>query len=228
MNTPTVQDPTALFDSLGLSRKPPAQTGPGNQLQQQDFIKLMVTELNHQDPFKPMDNAEMAAQFANFATVNGIQGLNDTLGGMQDAFTSSQALQAATLVGKRVVVPGDTGVLPAGGALEGKATLEQSSGQVQVRISDPSGALVRVLDLGAQSAGDVSFQWDGLTDDGQTAPPGPYRVQVVAQYDGRSQGLPVQIAAPVESVELAGPGHPLKVNVEGLGPIDFSDISAIA
>lgn len=66
---------------------------------QDRFLKLLVAQINNQDPLNPMDNAQMTTQMAQINTVNGIQQVNETLQGMASQFASMQVLQAASLVG---------------------------------------------------------------------------------------------------------------------------------
>ena len=86
-----------LYSSLGLATQP--QVEETNSLKIDDFMHLMVTELTHQDPFKPMDNSELATQISQFATVSGIDKLNSSFSSLADSMLSDRALQAANLVG---------------------------------------------------------------------------------------------------------------------------------
>jgi flagellar basal-body rod modification protein FlgD len=214
------------YADLGLVQAPaPAQSM--NQLTQQDFMDLMITELQYQDPFKPMDNAAMASQFAEFSTVSGIEALNQSFSVLEDSLLSNRALQAAGLVGRSVVVPGNVGQLPAGGTLQGVAELNGSATGVTARIYSANGELVRQVTLGNSASGDLAFRWDGLQDDGEYAPPGDYRVEVQAIMDGQVVTPRLRMAAAVESVELNGPGQAIVLNVHGVGAVPFENVTEI-
>ncbi len=86
---------------------------------QNRFLKLLTTQLKNQDPLNPMDNAQMTSQLAQMSTVSGIEKLNTTLGKMLDIYDSGQSMQAAGLIGKHVLVPGNTLPLAGGQALGG-------------------------------------------------------------------------------------------------------------
>src|SRR5690625_1502858 len=99
-----------LTDS-GDSQNTRQQKAPG-EIGQEDFLKLMVTQLQNQDPFSPMENGEFLAQIAQFTTATGIQELQQSFERFSSNIKTEQALQAASLVGRNVVVESDVGQLP--------------------------------------------------------------------------------------------------------------------
>ena len=90
------------YGELGLGLRPSA---PESEMGQADFLRLMTTQLQYQDPFKPMESGEFLGQIAQFSTVSGIQGMQESLDGLAAALSSNQTLQAASLVGRGVMVP---------------------------------------------------------------------------------------------------------------------------
>jgi flagellar basal-body rod modification protein FlgD len=151
---------------------------------QNNFMTMLITQLQNQDPMKPMDNAELTSQLAQINTVNGIEELNTTLRGINTQIEAGQALQAVSLIGKAVMVPGDRLLVGSEGAstpfgIEISAPAEQ----VTASIIDGGGQIVRSFDLGAMDAGYDSFIWDGLLESGEFAPQAAYRV-VVKAVDG--------------------------------------------
>jgi flagellar basal-body rod modification protein FlgD len=226
MSTLSTQDD--LFASLGLAA-PQNQSAPANNatdLGLNTFLKLMVTQLNNQDPFKPMENGEFLGQIAQFGSVTGLEKLNQNFESLAASITSGQALQAGSLVGREVLAPVDAGYLGTGGALRGQVSLEQSSPQVTVRITDQVGQLVREMPMGSAAPGPLNFTWDGMTDLGTFAPPGLYRVSVEAVQSDRAVDLQTKLFAEVESVNLSG-RNGLTLNLEGLGPIAFNNVQQI-
>jgi flagellar basal-body rod modification protein FlgD len=148
---------------------------------QKNFMTMLITQLKNQDPMNPMENAELTSQLAQINTVNGIEELNTTLKGINTQIEAGQALQAASLIGKAVMVPGDRLLVGSEGAstpfgLEIGSPAEQ----VTASIVDGSGQVVRSFDLGGMKAGYDSFIWDGLLESGEFAPQGAYRVVVDA------------------------------------------------
>lgn len=127
---------------------------------QDRFLKLLVAQLNNQDPMNPMDNAQMTSQMAQINTVTGIQQLNQTVKSLTDQFSSLQMLQAAPLVGKNVLVEGSAIHLD-NGVGKGAFDLPLAADNVKVEISTTGGQVVGTVDLGSLPAGRQSFAWDG-------------------------------------------------------------------
>ena len=97
---------SSVLDQYSTSTKNAAGT-KSNEMGQDEFLKLMIAELNNQNPLDPQDNGEFIAQLAQFSTVEGLDKLNNTTETMSDGMRSSQALQASSLVGQSVIVEGN-------------------------------------------------------------------------------------------------------------------------
>ncbi len=215
------------FKDLGLSTVDKPKKKPAT-LQQEQFLKLMTTQLTNQDPLKPMDNGNFLGQMAQFSTVSGIQDLQKSFKEFAGSISSNQALQAAGLVGRYVSAPSTEGLLSAGGNISGEFTLTSSSPEVTLKIIDPAtGDIVRNIPLGSQSAGKIAFNWDGLTSDNELANPGIYKIQIEAKVDGKNTQLQTRVKSKVESVTMNNGGRGLQVNLAGLGPIKFNQIKQI-
>lgn len=222
----TINSDNEVYSSLGLSTLQQSGSQGSDELRMEDFMNLLVTELTHQDPMKPMDNAELASQISQFSVVSGIDQLNGSFNGLSSTLTSDQALQATNLVGHEVMVTSNAGVLPQGGSLQGAVDLPVSASNVRVRISDASGALVRELPLGSHAAGDIAFTWDGYNDSGDYMPAGLYQVNALATVDDVEMAPNLQVAAQVESVSMGG-ANGMRLNLEGLGQVSMNDITQI-
>ena len=214
-----------IYQTLGLART--LDDTNDNQMQMTDFLNLMVTELNYQDPFKPMDNTEMATQISQFATVSGINDLNDSFSSLAGSLLSNQALQATNLVGRDVLVPSDIGYYTTGSTMDGVINLDESANDVMVRVYDASGALVRELDLGTCAAGENAFSWDGLSDSGTYAPTGYYKVTTQATVNDETVVPSTLLKARVNSVSIGSSGQDLVLNLDGLGAVSFNDVAEI-
>ncbi len=214
-----------LYSSLGLATV--GQPEKNDKLKIDDFMQLMVTELTHQDPFKPMDNSEMATQISQFATVSGIDQLNSSFSSLSDSLISDKALQAANLVGHDVLVASQLAPLATGGSVSGMIDMPTSANHITLRISDVSGALVRELELGSHEAGKLGFSWDGYDDAGNYMPAGIYQVSALATVDDVEMAPQVLISAQVNSVSIGAPGQELGLNLTGLGSISLSDVAEI-
>ncbi|MET0027632.1 MAG: flagellar hook assembly protein FlgD [Candidatus Thiodiazotropha sp.] len=214
------------YDDIGLGSSTTTQETEQGQLGLEDFMNLLVTELTHQDPFKPMENSEMATQVSQFATVSGINDLNDAFGDLRSALTSDQALQAASLVGHNVLVESPYGWLSADEPLQGQVDLPATASNVRIRITNGAGELLREIPLGAHSSGNVAFSWDGYNDAGDYVGDGVYQVSAVATIDDTDMAPPVYVSAEVESVNLGG-ANGILLNLGGLGQVSMNDVVEI-
>ncbi len=210
-----------VYAGLGLTANQEAESH--NQLGIEDFMNLLVTELTHQDPFKPMENSEMATQISQFATVSGIDDLNSSFDNFATSMLAEQTIQATSLVGHEVMIESYLGVLPSGGSLTGGVYLPASGSNVKVQISDKTGALVREISLGQQEQGIAQFSWDGFTDTGDYAAPGQYTITATATIEDADQGLSTMVYANVDSVSI-GSSSGVLVNLEGLGLVSIDDV----
>lgn len=213
---------TSTLSDLGLGQ-PTASKSKSQSLGQDDFLKLMTTQMTHQDPTKPLDSTNFLAQIAQFSTVSGIQDLQKSFTALSSSLTSSQSLQAAGLVGHGVLVPSATGYLDSSG-LAGAVTVP-ASGQVVVEVTDASGAVVRRLDYGQQAAGSTYFNWDGKNGSGTQLPAGSYGIRATVTNNGASQAAETLAAGVVQSVSLGSNG--LSLNLAGMGPVAFSNVRQI-
>lgn len=219
-------DPSIL-GSIGLNAASPSQSAKPQQLSQDDFLKLMTAQLQNQDPLKPLDNSQFVSQMAQFSTVSGIQNLQDSFSNLSTSLTSSQSLQASSLVGHTVLVPSATMTLPATGAVHAAASLP-ASGELVVNITDGSGQVVRQMNLGAQSSGIAQIDWDGLDSTGRRLPAGQYTMnaQVVDSANNSALAAATYVAGNVNSVSLSA-SNGISLNVQGAGAVAFSQVLQI-
>jgi flagellar basal-body rod modification protein FlgD len=127
-------------------------------------MKLLVTQMQNQDPLNPMDNAQVTSQMAQISTVTGVNQLNTTVQGLSSQFLQLQAVEGASLVGHDVIVPGNVLSVDDTTAVgQGGFQLAGAADAVKVDILAPSGAVVQTLNLGAESAGVHSFDWPAGT-----------------------------------------------------------------
>lgn len=218
---------TDLLANLGFTREQASPESSKDRLGQGDFLKLMTTQLQNQDPFKPMESGEFLGQLAQFGTVSGIEDLQGSFKGLSQSIYSGQALQAAGLVDRQVMVPVDMSMMDPAQGQWGAAELGSSTNDLVIGVYDQSGALVQRMPLGPRSEGLTEFRWDGRDESGQIAAPGIYEFRAEAHGAGQTEALEVFLAARVESVSLGNRDGSLTLQVEGLGEIDFSKVRRI-
>jgi flagellar basal-body rod modification protein FlgD len=197
------------------------------ELGQNEFLKLMTTQLANQDPFKPMENGEFMGQIAQFGTVNGINELLTSFQDLASNLQSSQALQASSLIGRQVLVNLDQGYLPQNGSMLGAVELDSSASDVAVNIFDATGEVLGRVELGAQPKGLLQFNWDGTTFAGQRVPSGRYRIEVEANFGGTTESLTPQVLDEVRSLTLGGVGQEMQVDLVNLGTVSFNQVNQI-
>lgn len=190
------------------------------------FLKLLVAQMNNQDPLNPMDSAQMTSQLAQLNTVQGIDKMSTQLDSLLGDVGSSQSLQASSLVGKDVLVPGSSIDLASGKGVAG-VNLSADADAVTITIKDASGATIHTADLGAQSKGLVNFVWDGSTDSGTTAAAGAYTFTVSATSGAAKTTVSADTLSTgvVSSVTPGSDGGSVFVN--GVGTIALSQVKQI-
>lgn len=203
-------------------------SGPkSNELGKDEFLNLLVAQLNNQDPLSPQDNGAFIAQLAQFSQVEGIGKLNTSMDSMVSGYQSSQALQASSLVGRKVIIPTDKAVVDTSETFKASLVLPAASSNVYVNVYDSAGSTVSRVNLGQQAAGNVSFMWDGKDASGNTLPPGTYKFEAQASYGAETKGLYTMLPANVDSVTLGQNGGELMLNLAGLGSIGLSKVQVI-
>lgn len=214
------------LQDLGLAGRPPELTT--QDAGQEEFLTLMLAQLENQDPFEPMDNGDFLAQLAQFTTATGIEELNESFDNFANNIYSDQALQASSLVGRDLLVATDAALVDGSGAgIEGAVTVEGASGTVSVDVRDASGQLVRSIELGQQPSGNVGFRWDGFAADGTPAAPGAYTFEArISRFD-EVERVPTLIRARADSVTLNGSGQGVTVNSLALGAFSLDDVRQI-
>lgn len=222
----TISSATDVYAGLGLTRTQAAEQDR-KQLGQEDFLALLTTQLQYQDPFKPLENTEFIAQMAQFSSLDSQQQLLKSVTDLATSLTSNQALQASSMVGRTVLVPSDTAYLFSEGGMSGSASLTANAYRVQVQVTDAAGQLVHTEELGPKSAGNIDVWWNGNDASGNRLPPGKYKVTVLASIGNRTEQLPVQTRALVTSVNLSSSTGGIVLNLAGLGSVPLADVKEI-
>lgn len=147
-----------------------------------NFMTMLITQLKNQDPLNPLDNNELTSQLAQINTVSGIESLNQTLNGINQQIEAGQSLQAAALIGRGVLVPGERLLV----GEEGVSTpfgvdVSAAMGPITAQVIGPDGQIAYSVELPSLKLGVNTFSWDGLLPDGEVAPPGAYRVELIPQ-----------------------------------------------
>lgn len=226
----------ASFESLGLTKTVKQQAAEQPKLGQEEFMKLMLTQMNNQDPFKPMEDGEFLTQMAQFSAVSGLKDIKDSFASLSDSLKSSHALQASSMVGRKVLIPGEVAKLLPQGKITGAVELPMSSSNLKIHIMDSRGQEVKTLDMGSQSQGMVNFNWDGmkqnlneegdLEDDGR-AEAGNYTIKAEIVADGKQQSVKTLVLDSVESVSLGANAQGMTLNLANGDATAMSSVKQI-
>jgi len=217
---------------LNTSKAPEAAGGTRkkdlSELNQEDFMTLMLQQLKAQDPFKPTDNTQFIAQMAQLSTVTGISEMKNSLTDMIDTLRGSQMLSASSLVGREVLVDSDSLTIDASSPdLVGEITLEKGADSVNIEIRNAAGVVVKRLSAEDQMAGPLVFAWDGKDEGGAQVAAGTYTITATATRNGQSEALTTSLRAPVTGVSLPADGSGAKLQVQGLGTLGLNDIKEV-
>ncbi|WP_337008984.1 flagellar hook assembly protein FlgD [Pantoea sp. AS142] len=212
-------DPTVLSSS--------STSGTGNTAQdlQNQFLTMLVTQLQNQDPTNPMDNSQLTTQLAQINTLSGIEKLNTTLGSISGQISTSQSLQSSTLIGHGVMVNGGQILVGSGTTTPFGVELASASTASSATIKDANGTVIDTVDLGALSAGVHTFSWDGKLSDGSTAPDGKYSVAISA-----SNGSTQLVAQPLNYAYVNGvstANDTTKLDLGTMGSATLDDVRQI-
>lgn len=214
-----------VLESLGLAKSNP--TVKEQKLGQEDFIKLMTTQMNHQDPMKPMDNGQFLSEMAQFSTVSGLKEIKDSFNNLANSLKSSQALQASSMVGRKVLIPGSMSTFSEGTPMKAAVELDANVSNLKVGIMDDKGALVKEINLGNKAAGVAHFSWDGMLSADKKAMSGNYSIRAIADVDGKSESLKTLISDTVQSVSLGTGGQGVSLTLANAGSAGLADVKEI-
>ena len=223
-------DPTSqaqldtILKRLGVNGEDDNKSKQKDTLGQSDFLKLMTTQLQNQDPFAPMENAEFIAQMAQFSTVTGITEMGTTLKGLADQLGEFRIATAANLLGNSVMIPGNYARPDAQGEIHGMLDLPSASGVTNLTFSNAAGDVLHHMELGPQAAGLVGFAWQDIP---QSVLEGgdPIRIEAFADMGEGMQSLTPSIFAEILAASTGDPTTGVMLDVRDYGSVRAADIT---
>jgi len=213
MTTAVSNDPFAALSS-GNSVQTKNEAGSADR-----FLKLLVTQMQNQDPLNPMDNAQITSQMAQINTVNGVENLNTTVQALNTQFVQMQALQGASLVGHEVTLQGNRLAL-ADGEGEGGYELAGKASAVKLEILSAAGRVVDTVQLGAQEAGRHDFSWPAT----DVAAGTELRFRITATSGTNAVTSTLLMRDKVEAVTTKNGS--LVIQTQNSGDVAYSDVKA--
>jgi flagellar basal-body rod modification protein FlgD len=220
MSTSTSSIASMLNSSSSSAAGAASAAVPANmQINETQFLQLISTQLQNQDPLQPTDPSQFLGQLEGLSEVSSLQN-------MQAAMASNQVTSGASLLNQYVLAPGTTAALASGGAIAGAVNAPTGATSLTVSISDSKGAPVTSFQVTPASSGMTSFSWNGTTSTGTTAAAGNYTVAVNATVNGASQTVPPMVVSQVQSVTIDSSTQQLDLNTTS-GTVPLSSVVTI-
>jgi flagellar basal-body rod modification protein FlgD len=218
-------------DAYAAGQADNAKNTQKTELNQEDFLRLMVTQLKNQDPFKPLDPSQYVGQLAQFSSVSGLSSMNQQLTNLTNSLRGNQVLDGAGLIGRTVIAPGSNvylddvantdRILP-----QGMVDVPAGASSVQLIVKDSTGVTVKSQSID-NARGMQGFSWDGTQNAGGNAPAGSYKIEVVAKVGNDNVSLGTSVAARVSSVALDPQTGSLVLTTDPLGDVGMSDVERV-
>ena len=201
---------------------------PNDELGQEDFFKLMVAQLENQDPTKPLDNTEFLGQLAQFSTVSGIDDMNESFVGLVNNLFTSQAMMAAQLIDREVLTESGftlSANYKQGEAYSGGFVTDVLTANTRVNIYDATGNQVNAISMGNVDAGSHQFTWNGTTFDGSSAESGSYLMVAEGYVNGIPTSLPMQQFSRIASVSVDRQNTSVLLHLDNGENVTFSQVN---
>ena len=221
---PSQQSLSAILNKLGINSSEKSNIPKANdQLGQEDFLKLMTTQLQNQDPFAPMENGEFIAQMAQFSTVTGITSMDESLKNVAAKLGETRIATAANMLGHSVLVPGKIARADDDGSVNGVIDLPSASTNVNVVFKSQNGEIIDTINLGNQSSGLVGFAWHGAPKD-MIENDEPIFVEAYANSGKGMEGVSSSIFAEVLSSSAGDGDSGVMLDVRDYGTISANEV----
>ena len=221
---PSQQSLSAILNKLGINSSEKSNVPKAkDQLGQEDFLKLMTTQLQNQDPFAPMENGEFIAQMAQFSTVTGITSMDESLKNVAAKLGETRIATAANMLGHSVLVPGKIARADDDGSVNGVIDLPSASTNVNVVFKSQNGEIIDTINLGNQSSGLVGFAWHGAPKD-MIENDEPIFVEAYANSGKGMEGVSSSIFAEVLSSSAGDGDSGVMLDVRDYGTISANEV----
>lgn len=233
--TSTQSTSASLYDSINAANKGSSTKSSDTKTKAEEtqdrFLKLLMTQLQNQDPMNPMDSAQSTTQLAQIQMVTGIDELNTSISSMSSSYQAGLSVQAAglasSLIGHEVLAPGSQFSFDGSTARDARVNVPENAGAVTVSIYNANGVKVDEIALGKPKAGLTEVSWDGTDGQGNKMAAGTYKmIATMADSEGNAKELTAYVPAKVESIDLSG-GN-LKLTVTGNGSMSLNDVIRIS
>ncbi len=204
---------TSVTDSQYASATGSLTSGAtgSSEMGKDEFLLLLVTQFQYQDPLNPMEDKEFIAQLAQFSALEQSMNMNENMQLMLTAQQESNTMGAVSYMGKEVLARGYQVSVEDGNVTTFQYALEEEAATGYVNILDANNQFVTSIDLPAKGAGIHDFPWDGKDADGNTVPDGVYTIGLVCKdAEGQAIIADTQVGGLVTGVNYYGNDQYLK------------------
>jgi len=216
---------TSALGSTSTSSSSSASAVPTQTLDENDFLKLLMAQLQNQDPTAPVDDQQFAAELAQFSSLQELQTIGQQIGNLATAQSAANQMETTGLVGKGVVF--STSQVPFDGAdpVTLAANLPSAASSATVAVTDSAGNVVRTLSLGAEPAGMNAFTWDGKDNNGNPVAAGTYNIAITASdANGQTLNASVLEEGTVTAVTYSSTGSSSPVLIVGNQQVSLTNV----
>ena len=167
-----------------------------------DFLNLLVTQLQHQDPLDPMDDKEFVAQLAQFSSLEQLTNISSGIDGLSSAMSRQELISTATYIGKDITADGYSISKEKGKISDLYYEFDEEVSSAQMNILDENNHIIRTVNLGAMGAGRRTYSWDGKDYKGNDVVDGVYNVYIVAEgTDGQAVLANTEVSGTVTAIQ---------------------------
>ena len=212
-----------ILEKIGVKSNDDATSKKKDTLGQSDFLKLMTTQLQNQDPFAPMENGDFIAQMAQFSTVTGIAEMGESLKSLSNQLGEFRIATATNLLGHSVLVPGNKVRPDSEGEIHGVLDLPRASSATNIVFSNTAGEVVHSIDLGSQASGLVGFSWKDIPKELHKQA-NPLKVEAFMNGENGRSGVTPSVFAEVLAASTGDSSTGVVLEVKDYGNINASDV----
>ena len=212
-----------ILEKIGVKSNDDASSKKKDTLGQSDFLKLMTTQLQNQDPFAPMENGDFIAQMAQFSTVTGIAEMGESLKSLSNQLGEFRIATATNLLGHSVLVPGNKVRPDSEGEIHGVLDLPRASSATNIVFSNTAGEVVHSIDLGSQASGLVGFSWKDIPEELHNQD-NPLKVEAFMNGENGRSGVTPSVFAEVLAASTGDSSTGVVLEVKDYGNIKNSDV----
>tara|TARA_B100001057_G_scaffold162895_1_gene163547 strand:+ start:1137 stop:1841 length:705 start_codon:yes stop_codon:yes gene_type:complete len=213
-----------ILEKIGVKSNDETSLKKKETLGQSDFLKLMTTQLQNQDPFAPMENGDFIAQMAQFSTVTGIAEMGESLKSLSNQLGEFRIATATNLLGHSVLVPGNKVRPNSDGEIHGVLDIPRASSATNIVFSNTAGEVVHTIDLGSQASGLVGFSWNDIPQELRNQD-NPLKIEAFMNGENGRSGVTPSVFAEVLAASTGDSKTGVVLEVKDYGNINAADVT---